>query len=120
FSLTMLFITHDLSLVEYLCDRVAVMYAGTIVETAPADELCRSPMHPYTQALLSAIPRIDPRRKTARLIMKEEGDSAGEAAEGCVFAGRCPRVRKECFAESPSLRRFGDASEHLVACHCVL
>ncbi|HPR90085.1 MAG TPA: hypothetical protein PLD93_01490, partial [Synergistaceae bacterium] len=53
-----------------------------------------------TQALLSAIPRIDPRRKTARLIMKEEGDSAGEAAEGCVFAGRCPRVRKECFSES--------------------
>lgn len=119
FSLTMLFITHDLSLVEYLCDSVAVMYAGTIVETAPADELCRSPMHPYTQALLSAIPRIDPRRKTARLMMKEEGDSVGEAAEGCVFAGRCPCARKECFAESPSLRRVGDASEHMVACRCV-
>ena len=111
FSLTMLFITHDLSLVEYLCDRVAVMYAGTIVETAPADELCRSPMHPYTQALLSAIPRIDPRRKTARLIMKEEGDSAGEAAEGCVFAGRCQRARKGVLcgdsADAPRGRLFG-------------
>lgn len=118
FSLTMLFITHDLSLVEYLCDRIAVMYAGTIVETAPAAALCRSPLHPYTRILLSAIPRIDPKRKMARMFMKGERINSTETSpNGCIFSSRCPRSQKECFSEAPTLKASTSSPDHTVACH---
>lgn len=117
FSLTMLFITHDLSLVEYLCDRIAVMYAGTIVETGPVADLCGSPLHPYTRILLSAIPRVDPRRKMVRMFMKDErGNATDASSNGCIFAGRCPRSQPDCLESAPPMRASETSPDHLVAC----
>ena len=117
-----LFITHDLATVEFLCDRVAVMYLGEIVETAPKAELFRAPQHPYTQALLSAAVVADPRRQRAARPVLLEGElpSPLDPPSGCRFHTRCPlheQSRPLSDEERPSLREF--APGHLVACHLV-
>lgn len=118
FSLTMLFITHDLSVVEYLCDRVAVLYMGRVVEVGRTKDLCSNPAHPYSQVLLSAIPNIDPRRKKKRLFMRGERFSPYELPEtGCVFAKRCPQGRPECAAITPKERVLPESVDHRVSCH---
>jgi oligopeptide/dipeptide ABC transporter ATP-binding protein len=124
-SLSMLFISHDMTVVEYLCSRVAVMYLGRIVETASAEELFRFPLHPYTQSLIAAAPRLDGRRDTEPLPLKGETPAAplSGAGAGCAFAPRCPRSAARCHVEAPQLREAGlrtCGSGHLVRCHLLL
>lgn len=115
FNLTYLFISHDLSVVEYIADRVAVMYVGKLVELAPTSELYQNPKHPYTEALLSAIPIADPRRRADRIVL--EGDVADPAnpPSGCYFHPRCRYAKDRCKTETPELRTVGEG--HTVACH---
>lgn len=116
-NLTYMFIAHDLSMVKYISDRVAVMYLGEIVEITESKTLYENPMHPYTQALLSAIPIPDPRVEEARQRIKLEGEipSPIHAVPGCRFRGRCQYAAEQCALERPQLREI--ASEHFVACH---
>ncbi len=119
--LTYLFISHDLKVVRHLCDRVAVMYLGRVVEQAPTDALYRNPRHPYTRALLSAVPVLDPKRHRQRIILEGEVPSPANPPTGCAFHPRCPLyVEKgrpeECRAQAPSLDGRGQRS-HEVACH---
>jgi peptide/nickel transport system ATP-binding protein len=116
-SLTYLFIAHDLSLVKYLSDRVAVMYLGNIVEIAPAEELYRNPKHPYTQALLSAIPIPDPllERKRSPPALRGEIPSLLTSLKGCPFASRCPHATEKCHTTPPAWTEV--SSGHKVACH---
>jgi len=113
-STTYLFISHDLSTVKYLSDRVAVMYLGTIVELAEAQELFRHPIHPYTQALLSAIPIPDPDAKRERIILEGEIPSPTHIPEGCRLRGRCPLAESRC-KEEVHLEEV--APGHWVSCH---
>ncbi len=115
FGLTHLFIAHDLSVVEHVSDRVAVMYLGKIVEIAYRDELYENPLHPYTQALLSAVPIPDPRVKTKRIILKGDVPSPVNVPPGCNFHPRCIYRKDICSKEIPTLRDMGE--EHKVACH---
>ncbi|MDZ4817952.1 MAG: dipeptide ABC transporter ATP-binding protein [Planctomycetota bacterium] len=115
-GLTYLFISHDLSVVEYLSDRVAVMYLGEIVETAPSGDLYRHPLHPYTHALLSSIPSIDPTQRRKRIILQGDVPSPINPPSGCRFHPRCPLAMDVCSLESPRELRFG---EHSVGCHAV-
>jgi peptide/nickel transport system ATP-binding protein len=114
-KLTYLFISHDLSVVEYIADRVAVMYVGKLVEISETEELFHSPRHPYTEALLSAVPKTDPRLRTKRIVL--EGDVADPAhpPSGCYFHPRCGYARDRCKTETPQLRDLGGG--HIVACH---
>jgi oligopeptide/dipeptide ABC transporter ATP-binding protein len=113
--LTYLFIAHDLAMVKYISTRVAVMYLGHIVELAPSSELYRSPFHPYTQALLSAIPIPDPKIEKKRTRIFLQGELPASSAKGCPFASRCPHVRDQCRQEKPPLREI--APGHFAACH---
>ncbi|HET8627011.1 MAG TPA: oligopeptide/dipeptide ABC transporter ATP-binding protein [Thermomicrobiales bacterium] len=117
FHLTYLFISHDLSVIEHICDRVAVMYVGKLVELAPTGELFRRPRHPYTQALLSAVPIADPRLRGHRQRVILEGDVADPANPpgGCYFHPRCRYAADRCAVEEPALREV--APGHFVACH---
>ena len=116
-SLTYLFISHDLKIVQHVCDRVAVMYLGRIVELAEAPILYREPMHPYTQALLSAVPRVDPKSRRERIILQGDVPSPMNPPAGCAFHPRCPvkDKPKACFEEIPKLRVLGNGSR--AACH---
>ncbi|HNZ63847.1 MAG TPA: ABC transporter ATP-binding protein, partial [Bacillota bacterium] len=114
-DLTYLFITHDLSVIKYISDRVAVMYLGNIVELAPTDELFANPRHPYTQALMSAIPTTD--LDDTREMIPLEGDipSPVNPPEGCKFNTRCSYRTEVCFHVVPEFERVGE--NHFVACH---
>ena len=106
FSLTMLFISHDLDVVEYLCDRIVVLYLGKVMEVAPARELYRSPRHPYTQALLEASPRPDPEARRERRLLQGDIPSPLNPPSGCVFRTRCPYAQEACAATVPPLREI--------------
>lgn len=116
FGLTYLFIGHDLSVVRHLCQRVAVMYLGRMVEIGDSDSLFDNPMHPYTQALLSAVPVPDPdiEKTRAQQVLGGEVPSPMNPPAGCVFHTRCPRAVPSCGSEVPSLVRIGE--EHAAAC----
>ncbi len=114
FGLSYLLIAHDLAVVEFICDRVAVMYLGRIVEEAPSADLYRDPKHPYTQALLSAVPVPDPRRKRDRIRLPGDVPSPLRPPAGCRFHPRCPRRMEVCSAETPALRDVGGG--HRVRC----
>lgn len=113
-GLTYLFITHDLSVVHHFSDDIAVMYLGKLFEKAPSDELFDHPMHPYTQALLSAIPVPSLHNRKKRIIMKGEITSPINPPKACRFAQRCPYATERCTCEEPELRDYGNG--HSVAC----
>lgn len=106
-SLTMLFISHDLDVVEYLCDRVVVLYLGRVMEVAPTAELFARPLHPYTQALLAASPKPDPEHKSERVALKGDIPSPVNPPSGCVFRTRCPHAIEACAGARPELRDMG-------------
>jgi oligopeptide/dipeptide ABC transporter ATP-binding protein len=116
-ALTYLFISHDLKIVEHVCDRVAVMYLGRIVELAEAAELYRAPKHPYTTALLSAVPQIATGERRERIVLQGDVPSPIDPPSGCAFHPRCPVADKPkaCFTEVPRLRVLGNGSR--AACH---
>ena len=100
----MLFISHDLDVVEYLCDRIVVLYLGKIMEVAPARDLYRTPQHPYTQALLDASPRPDPDARRERRLLQGDIPSPVNPPSGCVFRTRCPYAQDACGEMVPPLR----------------
>jgi peptide/nickel transport system ATP-binding protein len=104
FGLTMLFISHDLDVVEYLCDRIVVLYLGKIMEVASAEDLYRTPQHPYTQALLDSSPRADPDSRRERRLLQGDIPSPLDPPSGCVFRTRCPYAQDACAATVPPLR----------------
>jgi oligopeptide/dipeptide ABC transporter ATP-binding protein len=115
-ELAYLFITHDLRLVEHLCDRVAVMYLGRIVEEGPAAEVYTDPAHPYTRALLQSVPSLEPGRQTPAALSGEL-PSAAAVPIGCRFHTRCPVARPDCSITDPGLEPCGP--NRRVACHLV-
>lgn len=120
-GLTYLFIAHDLSVVRHISDFVGVMYLGTMMEVAPSDELYANPVHPYTQALLSAVPVPDPvtERRRKRIALSGDIPSPLGVGHGCPLAGRCRHAVERCFVEKPRQRSIG--RDHVVACHrCAL
>jgi oligopeptide/dipeptide ABC transporter ATP-binding protein len=114
-GITFLFISHDLSVVAHICDHVAVMYLGSLVESAPARKLFASPRHPYTKALLSAIPSLDPNERTKVQKLEGEIPSPVNPPPGCRFHTRCPMVEARCRSEIPEWREL--SAGHSVACH---
>ncbi len=115
FGLTYLFVAHDLSVVEHISDRVAVMYVGKLMETAPTQELFTNPKHPYTEALLSAVPKPDPRIRTEPMVLPGEVGNPANPPSGCYFHPRCRYAQDICKVERPLLRKVGD--DHWSACH---
>ena len=103
-------------MVEYIADRVVVMYVGKVVEIAKTEELFRQPKHPYTEALMSAIPKPDPRLRSKRIILEGEIADPANPPSGCYFHPRCPYAQARCKAETPALRPIGNG-DRLVACH---
>ncbi|MEK5436497.1 MULTISPECIES: ABC transporter ATP-binding protein [Paenibacillus] len=116
-GLTYLFISHDLSVVEHLCSRIGVMYLGSMMETASRDELFKNPLHPYTKALLSAVPIPIPKLKRERIVLKGDIPSPVNPPSGCKFHTRCPYAQEVCRSEIPVFRDAGN--NHFVACHLV-
>lgn len=115
FNLTYLFIAHDISVVRHISDRIGVMYLGKMVETAPTDMLIEKPLHPYTQALLSAVPMPNPRIKRERISLKGEIPSPLNPPKGCVFHTRCPFAMEKCKTTPPENKEID--KDHFVACH---
>ncbi|WP_427338238.1 ABC transporter ATP-binding protein [Caloranaerobacter sp. DY30410] len=117
FGLTYLFISHDLSVVKYFCDRIGVMYLGNFVEIAVSENLFANPLHPYTKALLSAVPISDPTVKKERIILEGDVPSPANPPKGCKFHTRCQYVKDICKEQVPQLKEV--ESGHFVACHFV-
>lgn len=117
FNLTYLFIAHDISVVRHISDRIGVMYLGTMVEDAPTDTLIENPLHPYTQALLSAVPLPNPKVKKERIILKGDLPSPLDPPSGCIFHTRCPIATDICKQKVPARREI--SAGHFVACHLV-
>jgi peptide/nickel transport system ATP-binding protein len=117
FELTFLFIAHDLSVVKHMSDRIGVMYLGNMVEIADKDSLYAEPLHPYTQALISAIPSPDPRVKKERIILTGDVPSPINPPSGCPFHPRCPMAMEECSRSKPVLKEVKPS--HRVACHLI-
>ncbi len=116
-GLTYLFIAHNLAVVKHVSDRIAIMYLGRIVELAAADEIYRAPLHPYTRALLSAIPRPTPRGRRERIVLQGDVPSPIDPPPGCAFHPRCPHATDRCRIEAPALRPAPGPGGHTVACH---
>lgn len=114
-GLTLIFIAHDLSVVEHICDRIAVMYLGKIVEMAESEQLLRRPLHPYTEALVSAIPPADPDIKLDRIILEGDVPSPINPPSGCVFHPRCRYAQAVCQTDVPQLREI--EPDHFASCH---
>ena len=115
FRLTYLFVAHDLSVVRYISDRVAVMYVGRIVELGETEELFTAPKHPYTAALLSAVPEPDPRTRSKRIVLQGEVANPAAPPSGCYFHPRCPHAIEVCRTQAPAVQATSPG--HLVACH---
>ncbi len=115
FGLTYLFVSHDLSVVEHISDRVAVMYVGKLVEAATTDALFQHPLHPYTEALLSAVPKPDPRLRTEPIVLQGDVADPANPPSGCYFHPRCQYAIDRCSTEGPELREL--EPEHFVSCH---
>jgi len=116
-GLAYLFIAHDLAVVEHISRRVFVMYLGRVVESGESHEICRSPKHPYTQALLSAVPVVDPSARRARIVLRGDVPSPIHPPSGCPFHPRCPIAQARCRTDVPALREVGNG--HQVSCHLV-
>ena len=116
-NLSYLFISHDMSVVRYMADRVGVMYLGHLVEEAETDELFTHPLHPYTRVLLSAVPTPDPRTHRERIVLEGELPSPLSPPPGCPFHTRCPHCTEQCRTVFPEMKTAADG--HLVACHLV-
>ncbi|WP_157406086.1 ABC transporter ATP-binding protein [Neobacillus drentensis] len=114
-KLTYLFIAHDISVVRHISDRIGVMYLGQMVEDAPTDSLISNPLHPYTQALLSAVPIAKPNFQRERIILKGEIPSPMNPPSGCIFHTRCPKAMKICKTDFPIIKEV--APDHFVGCH---
>jgi oligopeptide transport system ATP-binding protein len=114
-NLSYLFIAHDLSVVEHISDRVAVMYLGRIVELASDKDLYQNPLHPYSRALLSAVPIPDPEVRKKKMLLQGDVPSPMNPPSGCTFHTRCPECKEICTQEEPSFQNIGD--DHWVACH---
>jgi peptide/nickel transport system ATP-binding protein len=115
FNLAYIFIAHDLSVVQFISDRVAVMYVGRIAEMADSLELYDHPLHPYTEALMSAVPRPNPRLQKERIIMQGDVADPGNPPPGCLFHPRCTYAIDRCKVEAPELREL--KPDHYVSCH---
>lgn len=113
-GLTMLYISHDLSTIKYLCDRIAIMYLGKIMEIGPVHEVISNPVHPYTQVLLSAVPVADPDHVKERMLIDDETPDQIHLPQGCRFSPRCPFVKPACLECDHSMTRVGD--QHFHAC----
>jgi oligopeptide transport system ATP-binding protein len=117
FGLTYVFISHDLGMIRHMCDRVAVMYLGRIVETGSGEDIYRRAQHPYTRALLSSVPRPDPKARRRRAVLSGEIPSPTDPPRGCRFHTRCPVVEPRCKEHPPELRTL--SRDHKAACHIV-
>ncbi|MBU2515600.1 dipeptide ABC transporter ATP-binding protein [bacterium] len=116
-SLTYVFISHDLAVVKHISDRIAVMYLGKVVEYASSNQIVRSPLHPYTQALISAIPIPDPEARHSKVILTGDVPSPIHPPSGCCFHTRCPAAKEICKTKVPELVAYPLMQEHEVACH---
>jgi peptide/nickel transport system ATP-binding protein len=108
-------VAHDLSVVRHISDRVAVMYVGQMVELAETEQIFTAPKHPYTSALLSAVPEPDPRLRTRRIVLQGEVANPASPPSGCYFHPRCPHAIELCRAQAPAWQEISPA--HFVACH---
>ena len=115
FGLTYIFISHDLGVVRYFCDRIAVMYLGSFVETGTSEHLFSNPVHPYAQALLSAMPTLDNELKQERIILRGSVPNPANAPSGCKFHTRCPHAMPRCSEEAPMMKEIEPG--HMAACH---
>ena len=119
-NLTYLFITHDLSVTEYLCDRIAVMYLGRIVELCDSEDLYNNTLHPYSEALISAIPVADLDKQTKRIVLEGDVPSPVNPPKGCPFHPRCPKATDICKTEVPTLKKYlTNGNEHYASCHLI-
>ena len=115
FNLSYIFVAHDLSVVQHISDRVAVMYVGKMVETAEAEELYTYPLHPYTEALMSAVPKADPKYQSERIIMQGDVADPSNPPSGCYFHPRCQYAKDICSQKTPEWREL--KPDHFAACH---